>query len=95
MKNLARFSLYIIILLVYNFTALYTGNVHDHEFTWTHEDDCPAYIISTTQNSDTFSFSIDHNLCTYRVDYFCFQTLDFESSLEINENILSRAPPLS
>ena len=93
MKKLFRFSIYIFVLLSYNITAIYTSSVHDHQFTWTEEESCAAYIISASQNSDTYPFSINHNLSPSEVNIFNFQSLEFYANVEIKKNILSRAPP--
>jgi len=93
MHKILRFSLYLIILLVYNITTLYTSSVHNHNFTWDYEESCSAYVISISQNSDTFPFSETANVTT--PDFSVFDLRNYDTILEIEFlcNILERAPP--
>ncbi len=86
-------TLYLSILAFYNLTTLYTAVIHNHQFSWTEEESCPAYIISITQNSDTFPFSINHIVKTPNFDLLDFQTHDRDLSFETTNIFSKRAPP--
>jgi len=94
MHKIIRISLYLIILLIYNITTLYTSSVHNHQFSWTDEENCPAYIISTTQISDTFSFSINQTLKTPKVDLLEYQIYDIDFNFNLISIFSKRAPPI-
>jgi hypothetical protein len=93
MQKIIRYSLYLSILLFYNLTTLYTSVVHDHQFSWTEEESCSAYVISISQNSDTFTFSINQLVKTPDVDLLDFQSYDKDLSFEFINIFSERAPP--
>jgi hypothetical protein len=93
MQNIRRFALYISIILFYNFTTLYTGSIHDHQFSWTDEETCLANIISISQLSDTFPFIINQDYKNLNISFLNFTLFDSISELEIIYIYSERAPP--
>ena len=93
MQKIAKYLLYFSIFLFYNLTTLYTTVVHDHEFSWTHEESCPAYIISVSHNSDTFAFNTDSILDFTNSDFLFPQNYDTILEYEIINTFSERAPP--
>jgi len=93
MSRIIRITLYLSILAFYNLTTLYTAVVHNHQFSWTEDESCPAYIISLTQNSDTFPFSINHNVKASNEEIYNFQSCNIYLNFEINNVFSARAPP--
>jgi hypothetical protein len=82
-----------VVLVFYLFVFLFANILHNHPFTWQETDTCPAYIISTTQNSDTFPLNINDSLNSLDENIFNFQSYNSYLSFEIKNNFLSRAPP--
>ena len=93
MHKIIRFSLYLVVILIYNFTTLYTSSVHNHNFTWTDEESCSAYIISISQNSDTFPFLIYHDIRVPNISYLNINKFETTLDLESFCNKSKRAPP--
>ena len=93
MSRIIRITLYLSILAFYNLTTFYTAVVHNHQFSWTEDDSCSAYIISLTQNSDTFPFSLNHNIKSFNQGIYNFQSCDSYLSFEIKNIFSARAPP--
>jgi len=93
MHKVLRYSIYLIILLFYSVTTLYISVVHNHQFEWTDEESCSAYIISISQNSDTFPFSPDSSIKISNTDFINFQFCNTDLSFDIINIISERAPP--
>ena len=93
MQKVIRYSIYLSILLFYNLTTLYTSAVHNHQFNWTDEESCSAYIISISQNSDTFPFNPDSSIKISQTDCINFQNYNTDLSFDIINIFSERAPP--
>lgn len=93
MQKIIRISLYLSVLAFYNITTLYTAVIHDHKFKWTDDESCPAYIISVSQISDTFSFSVNNTIYTSNEKIIDFQSTETFQHFEFNNSLCTRAPP--
>jgi len=93
MQKLLKYILHISVLFFFNVTTLYTGTVHNHQFSWTYQESCPVFILSVTLNSDTYTFDINTNTNPTDEDIFNFQSSNSNLSFEIKNDYLSRAPP--
>ena len=93
MQKFIRISIYLSVIAFYNLTTLYTAVIHDHKFKWTDDESCSAYLISVSQNSDTFSFSVNHTLNTSNEHILNFQNSDSFQHFEFKNILSTRAPP--
>jgi len=67
--------------------------IHDHQFSWTEDESCSAYIISVSHNSDTFPFTLKQNIKASDEGIYNFQSCDIYLSFEIKSIFSARAPP--
>lgn len=93
MQKIIRISIYLSVLAFYNLTTLYIGVIHDHKFEWTDDETCSAYLISVSQNSDTFSFTVNYSNITSNEKIFDFQNSDLIPNFEYTNIFTTRAPP--
>ena len=93
MQKVLRYTIYLSILLFYNLTTLYSAVTHDHDFTWKYEESCSAYVISISQNSDTYPFSSDYISQFSPTEHINFKNNDINVSFENWNTFSERAPP--
>lgn len=93
MQKIIRISIYLSILVFYNLTTLYTAVVHNHQFKWNDDESCSAYLISISQNSDTFTFSVNHTINASSEKIVNFQNSNAFIKFDINNTLSTRAPP--
>lgn len=93
MQKILRISIYISVIAFYNLTTLYTGVVHNHQFTWTDDESCSAYLISVSQISDTFPFAINQTKNNLDITIIYIQNCEIFSKFEFINIFSTRAPP--
>ena len=93
MQKIFRISLFLSFILVFNITTLYTSVTHNHQFSWVEDESCSAYLISVSQNSDTFSFTVNHPNITSNEKVLDFQKSDLFLNFEYKNILSTRAPP--
>jgi hypothetical protein len=94
MRKIIRTSLYLSILLFYNLTSLYSSVIHDHQFSWIEDESCSSYIISISQNSDTFHFCNNFNFQFSNEKKLNFKKHESGFGIKFKNSLFSRAPPI-
>ena len=89
-----RTTLFIGFLLLYNVITIYSSVAHDHQFSWTDEESCSAYITSISHNSDTSPFSENQLIKIPNISLFNIQTYTEQIDFEFTTIFSKRAPPI-